>query len=72
MNLDRVINDFCDDHASSKADGNADYELNANTFHNWCDAMANEEYKKDVPDNETLRKLITASAYPEQAEEVPA
>lgn len=70
--MNDVINEFCDDHASSKADGNADYTLDAACFHNWCDATGHEAHAKAVPDNATLRGLIAASAYPEQASEVPA
>lgn len=67
-----VIEEFCDNHASSKADNNADYELNVNTFHNWCDSTGNEAEKAKVPDNKTLHDLIASSAFPEQALEVPS
>lgn len=69
--LNWTIEEFCDDHASSKADGNADYALDAETFRNWCDATGHESYKSDVPDNATLRWLIAGSAFPELANEVP-
>lgn len=70
--MQQLIEEFCDDHASSKADGNADYALDAATFRNWCDATGNESHKAAVPDNAALRQLIAASAFPELASEVPA
>lgn len=65
-----TIEEFCDEHASSKADGNADYVLDVGTFHNWCDANG-YDYKEDVPDNKTLRELIAESAFAEQCDDVP-
>ena len=68
-----VIDDFCDEHVSSKEDGNADDVLDASTFRKWADGcLVVEAVKTAVPDNATLRKLIEASSYPELAVEVPA
>lgn len=66
-----TIEEFCNDHATSEAEGTADYTLDASTFHNWCDATGNEAYKSAVPDNDTLRRLIRNSAFSEQATQVP-
>lgn len=67
-NLAGVIEEFCNDHAISKGEDNADYELDASTFHNWCDATGNEAYKDAVPDNKTLRERIAGSAFAEMSE----
>lgn len=65
-----VIEEFCDDHNTSVSEDNADYDLNAETFGNWCDATANEDAKALVPDNQTLRGLMAEAGFPELANQV--
>lgn len=67
-----VVEEFCDDHNSSKAEDNANYELDVSTFNNWCDATGNDEFKDEVQTNAKLRELIANSAFAELAGEVPA